>query len=575
MKFWLLAIICFLGTFIGFSQENLIDQSQMKYLQPQNEQVGGVKILEENGSLVQFETNEQPKFIYDLSTKIPLTANRSFKKGEVFLVSFQARTLASEIETGEGRTHWLLKQDQGYKNNLEFTLSFTGEWKEYFIPFELQKDVEKGGLNLVVQYGYRPQKFQIKDLKFKSFGQTDISKLPKTEITYAGMEPDAAWRKKAFQRINSIRKGDFQLSFFKNNQPLKNEEVKIELKKHDFSWGAAIRAKDLLENPAVIENLKNGFNKVVLENDLKIKSWSGEWSRDRALEALDLLKKEGFKVKGHVLVWPGFHYLTNDFRENKDNPEKLEKLVLDHVEHIVTETQGKIENWDVVNEAYTNQDLQEKIGSEKFIFDAFRKVHQLDSQAGLFTNDYGILSKGGLDTQKQQWYFHFVQRIDENTNGLVDGIGLQSHIGSDLTPPEKVLEILNFFGKSGKNLSISEFTMDIQEPEIREGYTRDFMIAAFSQPQVSEFLFWGFNESNSKKVDIYTKNWQKGAMGKAFYGLLNNEFDSSIQQKLQNGHLGQRGYFGKYKYEIELNGEQFSGEFEIRPGSNNEIRIDL
>ena len=38
------------------------------------------------------------------------------------------------------------------------------------------------------------------------------------------------------------------------------------------------------------------------------------------------------------------------------------------------------------------------------------------TQVRAFTNEYGIISKGGLDTKKQQWYYDFIKRIDENTD---------------------------------------------------------------------------------------------------------------------------------------------------------------
>jgi GH35 family endo-1,4-beta-xylanase len=347
--------------------------------------------------------------------------------------------------------------------------------------------------------------------------------------------------------------------------------------KHSFPFGGAISARQVIENPVAYQNFKKAFNHVVLENDLKIKSWQWEKKRTRTLKALEMLNNDGYLVKGHVLIWPGFNYLTKEFKENKNNPKKVTKIIHNHLKNILEATNGKVSHWDVVNEAYTNKDLQKITGSEEILFDGFRILKKKNPKLGAFTNEYGIISKGGLDTRKQQWYYNFVKRIDSVTNGLINGIGLQSHIGSDLTPPQKVLEILGFYATLGKQISISEFTMDIQDATIREQYTRDFMIAAFSHPNVSEFIFWGCIKDERNKVDIYNQDFTVGAMGKAYFSLINKDWKTQFtQQTNHKGILKNRGFYGTYKYSFtNSEGDIVSGTFFLNPKNKNTIHIDL
>ena len=193
-----------------------------------------------------------------------------------------------------------------------------------------------------------------------------------------------------------------------------------------------------------------------------------------------------------------------------------------------------------------------------------------------FTNEYGIISKGGIDTQKQQWYYDFIKRIDENTGGLVQGIGIQSHMGSDLTPPERVLEILSFYATLGKQISISEFTMDIQDAKVREQYTRDFMIAAFSHPNVSEFLFWGNTEDGRGKSDIFTKDNDIGIMGKAYFSLVHDAWNTNLNAKTsEEGIISGRGFFGTYEYTFVEDGKVVTGTFQVQPKQTNFYKIEL
>ncbi len=41
---------------------------------------------------------------------------------------------------------------------------------------------------------------------------------------------------------------------------------------------------------------------------------------------------------------------------------------------------GKVSHWDVVNEAYTNQDLQTITGSEEILYDGFRTLKAKTTQ---------------------------------------------------------------------------------------------------------------------------------------------------------------------------------------------------
>ena len=444
------------------------------------------------------------------------------------------------------------------------------------MPFEATKYIKKDDLGIVAQYGFREQSFLIKDLKFEVFPEgTTISDLPKTQITYLGMEPEAKWRKDAIARINQIRKGSFIIQLSNNGVPIPAKDVNITLIKHDFPFGAAVNAEDVVANNFKYKNFKKAFNLAVFENDLKIKSWSREKNKARTLEAMNILNKDLIQTKGHVLIWPGFRYLTEEVKQSQDNPEKVKALVREHVKGILEATKGKVSHWDVVNECYTNTDLQRITGNEDILYDGFRLAKEMQPYTKRFLNEYGIISKGGLDIKKQKWYYDFIKRIDENTGGLVQGIGIQSHIGSDLTTPERVLEILAYYATLGKQISISEFTMDIQDPEIREQYTRDFMIAAFSHPSVVEFLFWGYTENAKKKVDVFKSNGDIGIMGKAYFDLVHNQWKTTLNGKTdEQGFAKGSGFYGDYEVTFIHNGQIKKQTFNLKPRQRGIIKID-
>ena len=557
---------------------DLIDHNKFPYLHVNRDYAHIERSKDEtNQWQITFKTHTEPKFTYYCSTNLPIIKKQDYKKGTLFLLTFKARTEMASLETGEAKALIMLKQTQDYKGNIEYTQSFSSDWQTYYLPFQLDRFVSGNVMKVVMHYGFRPQSFLMKDIKFEVFPEgTRIESLPKTEITYTGMEPEAEWRKKAKERIEVLRKGDFNVHFLKNGPPIPNRVINIKLIKHGFPFGARMAAEDIVNVTNDYKNFKKAFNSLVLGNDLKIKQWKREVNRKTTLKALKILKEEGYPVKGHVLVWPGFQYLTPEIRLNENNPQKVREIIVDHIENILNETQGMVTHWDVVNEAYTNKDLQNITGGEEILYKAFEILAEKQPRLRRFVNEYGIISKGGIDTQKQQWYYEFVKRIDENTGGLVQGIGIQCHMGSDLTPPERVLEILSYYATLGKQISISEFTMDIQDPEVRERYTRDLMIAAFSHPNVSEFLFWGNTEDGRNKCDIFNSNNEIGVMGKAYFSLVHKDWLTNINVTTsENGLAEGRGFFGTYEYTFVEEGRLVRGTFQVRPRQRDNIKIEI
>ncbi len=575
------ALFCAQDDAILQNGEKWIDYSDLNSFKRKSD-FGNTTIIDNKGnesSVFQFETTVQPKFIYNFSIKIPTKKIRA-KKNQTFLLKFKARTIHSLIETGEARILWILKQStdpkDGYKYNIENTISISKDWKTYYIPFKTTKDVTEDELGMVMQLGFPIQKFELTDLQIYTFPpEFNTALLPKTKIVYDGMEEDAAWRKEAEQRIEKIRKTDFSLTFRKNGNPISDKNVSFELKKHDFNFGAAVEAKDVVNNPKHLDFITKMMNTIVFENDLKIKSWQNS-KKNIVFDAIDILRTKGIKIKGHTLLWPGYRYLPNAFKLNENNPKKIIELNNNFITDILLKTKGNISHWDVTNENYTNKDLQKITGSNQIIYDAFKTAKLLDPNAERFINEYGIISSGGIDKIKQDWYYNYIKEIDQNTGGLVDGIGMQSHIGSDLTPPKTIISILEKFGELNKKIAISEFTMDIKDPEIRGKYTRDFMIAAFSSAAVHEFLFWGYYEPNNPKASLIDKNFNLTEMGKSYKNLVFEKWTTKSTQKTNSdGKIAAKGFYGDYIYSIIIDGKKYTGNFTLNKNSNNHIIINL
>ncbi len=559
--------------------ENIINYQRLKKLQYEKSDFGRITSNDAATAseiTLTVETLDQPKFIYNLSNRIPLHAT-DLKKGSILLLSFTAKTIEASLETGEARCYWLLNVSEDSKKKIVHTTSISGNWQDYYIPILVPQKVKQKDLYLTLQFGFPKQKFLLKNLSLQRFDEnTALADLPKTKISYRGMEADASWRQAAAERIEQHRKGPFKIQFMDKGKALSKTPVQLTLKRHYFSWGAAINAKNVVNSEEHLQHFSKAFNLAVFENDLKIKFWNKPGKKEQVLEAIRLLEEKNIDLKGHVLIWPGFRHLTPDFEKLADDPKKITKKIENHVEDILETTKGKISRWDVVNEAYTNRDLQQITGSEEILYKGFRKLAKKESQVLRYTNEYGIISKGGLDKTKQEWYYDYIQRIDQQTDGLVDGIGIQCHIGSDLTPPEKVFDILNYYAPLDKTIAISEFTVANKDPEILEQYTRDFLTIAFSHPSVNEFLFWGYYQPQSRQAALFTKDWQPTKMGKAYFDLVHGEWKTNLVEKTdQEGRIENSGFYGTYEYTLVQGDRVIKGTFDFFPGDSDLIKIKL
>lgn len=553
--------------------EKWIDYSNINAFKRTSE-FGSVSIIDsqkDEMAVFEFETKIQPNFIYNFSYKVP-TFNRTSKAGETFLIKFKARTIQSKIETGEARILFILKQsndpNNGYKFNVEATPSISKEWMTYYIPLITTKASNEEELKLLLHLGFPEQKFELTDFQVYVFPKEfDTTTLPKTQITYKGMESDATWRQEALERIEKIRKTEFNITFTKNDKVVSHNNVQLSLIKHHFNFGAAVEASNVVNQSKHLAFITQNFNTVVFENDLKIKSWQNIGKQETTLKAIEILTEKGIKIKGHTLLWPGFRYLPANFKSNESKPQKIEELTEKFLLDILTKTNGMISHWDVTNENYSNKDLQTITGSNQIIFDAFITTRMLDPKAERFINEYGIISSGGVDRVKQDWYYNYILELDKNSKNAVQGIGMQGHIGSDLTPPETVLNILDRFATLGKKISISEFTMDITDPDIRRNYTHDLMLAAFSHPAVTEFLFWGYYAPQSSKAGLIDENFKWTDMGEAFDQLVNNQWKTKINVKTDEfGKIVGNGFYGIYEYKVMFDNKVYIGTINIEKG---------
>jgi GH35 family endo-1,4-beta-xylanase len=534
-------------------------------------------------------TQRQPANHYDIEARVPL--GQDVEEGDVLFASFWARARdGARYETGEGFSLFRVQRTvKPWERSLYREIALGPSWKQYYFGERFPADVPAKEFAAVFSAGYPQQSIEIAGLEVINLGpHADPAALPKMQTDYLGSEPDAAWRKAAQARIQEHRMGDLTVIVLDaDGRPVPDAKVRAQLTRHAFDFGVAISADwldrhwETPEADAYRGTLKQHFNSVAIENALK---WSF-WERDPsvAMQTLKWAKSQGLKMHGHVLVWPGLekfrvHDADEIWAAAQDDPQILRDRINGHIVDILTETAGYVQTWDVVNEAYNQNQLLNLLGREEFT-SWFKLAREHAPEAVLMYNDFGLLGQMGTNRVKQQWVYDLLEEAIAN-GAPIDAIGFQAHLGGGYTPPARVLDILDRFAALGLNLQITEYDLATKSnPELAEQYTRDFLTAVFSHPSVTAFQGWNYWSATPTwmpEAAYFDERWQLMPVGRAYDALVRDQWwtDLDITTDTQ-GRATLRGFLGQYTVTVTTpDGQPVQADVVLtHDGTDTELRL--
>jgi GH35 family endo-1,4-beta-xylanase len=437
-------------------------------------------------------------------------------------------------------------------------------WKKVQFPFALTRAYNQAEAELYFTLGLRQQTVEIGGIELLNYGTAKkVAELPFTKLGYAGSEPGAPWRKAAEARIEKIRKGDLTVVVKDQaGKPVRGAQVAVRMKKHAFLFGTAVSgaafssgrmsAEDLARYKRQITEL---FNFSVMENETKWPQWANQASRPATLAVIDWLRQNGVQVRGHNLVWPSWNNTNvKAAQDAKGDPAALAKVIIDHITETTTALSGRLVDWDVINETFTNHDFMDILGRHAMV-DWFKAARAGDPTAKLYINDFNILE--GEDTAHQDDYAATIQYLIDQ-GAPIDGIGLQSHFPARVTPMDELMKRLDRFAAFGKELEITEFDIDTPDEVTQADYTRDFMTAAFSQPSVKAFVMWGFWEGSHwrPRGAMLRRDWSPKPNGEVYKDLVFKRWWTNADGKTgAQGTYATRGFLGDYEIVVKAGGK--------------------
>ncbi|HCL08195.1 MAG TPA: 1,4-beta-xylanase [Flavobacteriaceae bacterium] len=228
-----------------------------------------------------------------------------------------------------------------------------------------------------------------------------------------------------------------------------------------FYLGAAINENTILGlDPKSATIVNREFNTITPENSLKwmfIQPKPNKFNFKAADKYVEMGLKNNMYIVGHALVW---HAQLADFMQNIDNSAEARKHVDNHINRLVSRYKGKIDAWDVVNEAFEEDgslraSVFYKNMGENYIEEVFRITEKADPDADLIYNDYNLYKP-----EKRAAVLKMVKNFKSNGT-KINGVGVQAHW--DLKSPslEEIEQIILDIHAEGVSVSFTELDISV------------------------------------------------------------------------------------------------------------------
>ena len=320
--------------------------------------------------------------------------------------------------------------------------------------------------------------------------------------------------------------------------------------------GTAVIPFDL-NTPAYNATLGEQFSVVTPGNAMKwgsVEPTQGVFDWSDADTLVSFAEQHGQLVRGHTLLWHNQlpDWLTTGVANGSISSSQLMGLLEQHIFTEVGRYRGRIWQWDVANEFFTDSnpsginpnDFWVSNLGPSIIPQAFRWAHEADPHALLFYNDYNIAGEDGSNAKSDAVFAWLGQMLDQGVP--IDGVGNQGHLDTQFGfSGTRMTQDLQRYASLGLKVAITEADVrtfvdgpTTQVPTdnlavFAQPYEFGQMIkAALAVPECISFTVWGFGDADS---------WVPGFFKGEGYATI---YDVNLQPKLAFSELMQELQLG-------------------------------
>jgi endo-1,4-beta-xylanase len=253
----------------------------------------------------------------------------------------------------------------------------------------------------------------------------------------------------------------------KKNTAAKETPSLREAYKNDFLIGTALNNAHILERDSIANRLiKQQFSAATPENIMKAAIIHPAWDRynfELADKLVEYGKKNNIKINAHTLIW---HSQVPSFIGRIKSADSIKTFFENHITTVASRYDGKVESWDVVNEALNedgtlrNSVYLKNLGPD-YIVEAFRLAQKAAPNTLLIYNDYNIEAP-----QKRTGALEIVKKI-QAAGVKINGVGIQGHWHLGSVPYQNIEESIEAFAKLGVKVAFTELDISVLPNPLR------------------------------------------------------------------------------------------------------------
>jgi endo-1,4-beta-xylanase len=415
--------------------------------------------------------------------------------------------------------------------------------------------------------------------------------------TPAAGRSDAEILTQARDRIEKHRKGDGMITVRKaTGEAVPGARVQVEQLRHDFLFGSNFFMFGHCGRPELEAAYRQRFK--ALLNYCTLGFYWADYERQPGKpryeytdSVLAWTRENEIACKGHPLVWDN---PVSSPPWLPDNPKEIECLSAARVREIVTRFKGRIEIWDVVNEATHVRDKLNHtkmanwaaaIGAVPYVKEHLEVARAANPQATLLVNDYRI----------EPACYTILDSLRDNGKLLFNAVGIQSHMHDGVLPLHKVWSTCDTYSELGLPLHFTESTVvsgprkgpgenwgpTTAQDEARQAeLTTKFYTALFAHPSVQAITWWDFSDLGAWQGA--PAGWLRHDMSpKPVYdrllGLVKGAWWTSTEAPTDSrGEFKLRAYYGAHRITVQLpGGHPVTKEVHWARGGKNEFAITV
>jgi endo-1,4-beta-xylanase len=240
-----------------------------------------------------------------------------------------------------------------------------------------------------------------------------------------------------------------------------------------FDIGVAVPRNAVDTSSQTAQLLMKHFTVLVAENEQKMETvqpTEGRFDWGPADAIINFGEMTGMRLRWYPLVWhsqnPAWLFRDKTNASVAASKDLMNQRLRTYIQTIMRRYRGRIESYDVVNEAISERQEGLRTGAEgsrwyeilgaEYIDNAFRWAREADPTAQLVINDFNL----ERDTRKRQSMYDLVKGMKQR--GVpVDAIGMQLHIDVRGPSVQQVRETIELFASLGVKVLVTGMDISI------------------------------------------------------------------------------------------------------------------